>query len=140
MSKEMREYNKMHRKHCKELVRLAKNDFEWDWKYLHEIVITKIRHMYEYYYAGNNVCQSEESIGDVLETLRHVLDLQSELDSLWEEKHQAKSTRTEVAEGIYKVSTSDDEINQVKSLYEREEEIYKEMYAYIGEKMLLWWD
>ena len=82
-SKEMRAYYKMHRKHRKELIKLAKEDKEWDWSYFHTIVMAKINHMYEYYKAGNNVWQSEESLNKVLSTLKEVIDLDEELDNLW---------------------------------------------------------
>ena len=48
MSKEMREYNKMYRKHREQMIKLAKEDRDWDWCYLHNFVIAKIKHMYEY--------------------------------------------------------------------------------------------
>jgi len=111
MSKEMREYRKMHRQHRKELMQLVKNDFEWDWEYLHNLVITKVRHMYEYYSAGNNIYQSEESLNKVLYTLKHVLDLQDKLDTL-----------------------------NIHEKYEHEKEIYQEIYTHIGQNILFWWD
>ena len=53
--KEKHAYRKMYKKHRKEMIKLAKEDRDWDWGYLHDLVITKIRHMYEYYNTGNNV-------------------------------------------------------------------------------------
>ncbi len=140
MSKEMREYRKMHRQHRKELIQLAKNDFEWDWEYLHNIVITKIRHMYEYYSAGNNICQSEESLNRVLYTLKHVLDLQDELDTLWEENNQCEATRETINEYTHVVRISDEDAQKIREKHEREAEIYQEIYTHIGQNLLFWWD
>ena len=36
-----RAYKKLHKQHKKELVKLAKTDYEWDWGFLHDLVITK---------------------------------------------------------------------------------------------------
>ena len=61
MSKNYRAYKKMHKQHKKDLKKLIKVDAEWDWSFLHDFVITKIRHMHEYYVAGNNVWQTDET-------------------------------------------------------------------------------
>ena len=53
-SKEMRAYRKMYRKHRRELVKLAKKDRDWDYGWLDEFVLTKIKHMYEYFSERNN--------------------------------------------------------------------------------------
>ena len=50
-SKELREFRKMHRRHRKELVALAKDTYEFDWGWLHDSILMQIRHMYEYYSA-----------------------------------------------------------------------------------------
>lgn len=115
-SKERRAYNKMHCRHRKELIKLAKNDGEWDCDFLHELVITKVRHMHEYYSAGNNVWQTDKTRLPIIEQLKHVLDLQDELDNLW------------------------DGINDLSFVWKREVEIYKEIYTYIGEHLQEWWD
>lgn len=121
-SKEMRAYRKMHRKHRKELIKLAKEDREWDWDYFHSIVMAKIRHMYEYYEAGNNVWQSEESLNKVLSTLKEVIDLDKKWDDAWEECVQS------------------DEPNRLTKYYEDQDKIAKELYGKIGENMFWWWD
>ena len=121
-SKEMRAYYKMHRKHRKELIKLAKEDGEWDWSYFHTLVMTKIKHMYEYYSAGNNVWQSEESLSKVLSTLKEVLDLDKKWDDAWEEYVQSE------------------EPNRWTKYYDDQEKIAQELYSKIGENMFWWWD
>ena len=78
-SKQMREFNKMHRRHRKELIKLAKETNEYDYCWLHESVIMQIRHMYEFY-TGNDVHQSDESKSEIIQQLQHVLDLEHELE------------------------------------------------------------
>ena len=111
-NKEMRAYYKMRRKHRKELIKMVKEGFDFDWCYLHDLVITKIRHMYEYFAAGNNVWQTDETRLPTVEELKHVLDMQEEIDK-------------EVASMFY---------------VEKRVEQYKAMYEYIGEHLLGWWD
>ena len=119
-SKEIRKYCKMHRKHRKELIKLVKETREWDFGWLHDMVIMQIRHMYEYYSAGNNVYQSEETLNRVLESLKHTLDLQDELDTLWDKER--------------------DDLTNYNDLIKRESELYAEIYAYIGQNIQWWWD
>jgi hypothetical protein len=110
--KEMRAYYKMRRKHRKELIKLAKEDRDSDWEYMHTLIITKIRHMHEYFSAGNNVWQTDETLLPIIEELKHVLDMQAEMDK-------------EVDGRFY---------------IEKRVEQYKAMYEYIASKMLGWWD
>ena len=133
--KEMRAYRKMHRRHRKELVKLAKETHEWNWSWLHEMVIMQIRHMHEYYSAGNNVWQSEESLNKVLESLKHVLDLQDELDSLWDYEENADIKRTGNI-----VTTSAESTEKYINLFEKEYRLYNELYTCIGSSLQLWWD
>ena len=115
-SKEMRAYNKMHRRHMKELVKHAKETKEYDYYWLHESVILQIRHMLEYYESQNNVWQTDETRIPVINQLRHIIALQEELDNLYTEYDNFQ-----------------DECH-------REEELYKEIYTYIGENIQWWWD
>ena len=119
-SKETRKYCKMHRKHRKELIKLAKETREWDFSWLHDMAIMQIKHMYEYYSAGNHVYQSEETLNKVLESLKHTLDLQDELDTLWDKEH--------------------DDLTNYEDLNKRESELYAEIYTYIGQNIQWWWD
>lgn len=138
MNKEYRAYKKMHNKHRKELIKLVKKDFEWDWCFFHELVITKIRHMYEYYKAGNHVFQSDETLLPLIDELKHVLDLQDELDHLFDNKPSPEMIKNE--NGSLTFIWTDEARAQSDALYEREDEIYKEIYTYIGEHLRGWWD
>ena len=118
-SKEMRAYRKMYHRHRKELVQLAKQDRDFDWGWLYEFTIMKIKHMYEYFSEGNNVCQSEESLNEILSQLKHVLNLNEELDSLW---------------------NTDGDTKGYLEKQKREQELYEEIYSYIGKYIQWWWD
>lgn len=116
--KEYRTYYKLHRKHRRELVRMAKHTADFDYAYLHDLVVMKLRQMLEYYVAGNNVWQSRESHENAIETLAHALQISEDIETVWE-------------------NWPDD---SVKTYWEREVELYKEFYTYIGENIMYWWD
>lgn len=119
-TKEKKLYYKMHRRHRKELIKLVKKDAEWDYGFLHTLVITKIRHMYEYYSLGNNVWQTDETRLPIVDELKHVLDLQKKLDDLWKEPYVS--------------------VERYHQRLKRELNLYKEIYKYIGANIQKWWD
>ena len=121
--KEKRAYRKMYRKHRKEMIRLAKEDRDFDWSYLHDLVITKIKHMYEYYNAGNNVCQTDETRIPICVQLNHILQLQDEIDHLYDDENYAKYS-----------------IEEATSLWKKELDLYKSIYTFISEHLEEWWD
>ena len=115
-SKEMRAYDKMHRRHRRELIKLVKTVREWDYGWIDELLLTQIKHMYEYFSDGNNVWQTDETRLPIVEQLKHVLDLYEELDGLWGKNKDYM-----------------DSLN-------REQELYKEIYSYVGCHIKEWWD
>ena len=110
-SKKRKAYDKINRKHRKELIKLINGSHEWDWLWLHDSVIMQIRHMYEYYLSADFVWQTDETRITIVEQLQHVLELNEELKRAMDE--------------------CDDN---------RERELYKEIYSYIGEHITYWWD
>ena len=115
--KEMRAYRKMHRRHRRELVKLVKKVREFDWGWLDELVLTQIKHMHEYFSAGNNVWQTDETRLPIVEQLKHVLDLYEELDSV-----------------------GDDGTMDHMQIIRREQELFEEIYSYVGLHLQEWWD
>lgn len=113
-NKEMREYRKMYKRHRKTMIKLAKEDNDWDYGFMHNIVVTKIKHMYEYYSDGNNIFLSEESLNEILKTLKHAIDLADQLENVYDDN--------------------------IEDPWTREDELYKEFYSYIGEHIQWWWD
>ena len=138
-SKELREFRKMHRRHRRELVKLAKETYEFDYGWLHDSVIMQIRHMYEYYSAGNNVWQTDETNTEIIESLKHVLDLQNELDHLFDAEIDGIDA-DHTKKGITTVHYTDKGLQTLQERYNRETELYKEIYSYIGEHIQYWWD
>ena len=137
--KEKRNYHKLHRKHRKTMIKLAKEDKDFDWGYLHTFVITKIKHMYEYYTAGDNVWQTDETLLPIIDSLKHVLDLQDELDNLFKTP-VAEIEFDHSLEYITTVKYTDEAKKALKYRYQREQELYKKIYSYIGEHIQYWWD
>lgn len=121
--KEKRAYRKMYRKHRKEMIRLAKEDRDFDWSYLHDLVITKIKHMYEYYNAGNNVWQTDETRVPICVQLNHVLQLQEEIDHIYD-----------------KVEVNKLSVEDTTNICKKESDLYKSIYTFIGEHLEEWWD
>ena len=115
--KSMRAYRKMRRRHRKELVKLAKETRPFDYGWLDELVRTQIRHMHEYFSAGNNVWQTDETRLPIVEQLKYVLDLYDAIDNIW---------------------TSDTlGYDQCRN---KEFELYQKLYSYVGEHLQEWWD
>lgn len=114
---EMRAYRKMYRRHRKELVKHAKVTREWDWGWLHDSIIMQIRHMHEYYTARNNVWQTDETLIPIIQSLKYILNLQEEIDNLW-----------------------DDDTLSWEEEENREQELYESIYHSIGDNLQLWWD
>ena len=111
-SKEMRGYNAMCKRQVRELIKLSIETRPFDYSWFHEMVILQIRHMLEYYTAGNNVFQAEETLTPLKDSLKKILDLQKELDDGFDER-----------------------------LYpSKEAETYKQIYGIIGDNILTWWD
>ena len=134
-SKEMRAYNRMYRRHRKELVKHAKETRAWDWCWLHDSVIMQIRHMHEYYSAGNNVWQTDETRLPIVEQLQHILDLEEELNHLWD-NHINGCIKNEDGS----ITFTEECTKSYVEIRNREQELYEEIYSYIGCHLREWWD
>jgi hypothetical protein len=134
-SKEMRAYNKMYRRHRRELARIAKQDRDWDYGWLDEFVHTKIKHMYEYFSERNNVWQTDESLNEILEQIKHVLDLYDEMDHLWD-NHTGGHTKNKDGS----ITPTEESTKSYIKIRNREQELYDEIYSYIGKFIQYWWD
>jgi hypothetical protein len=77
--------------------------------------------MYEYYSAGNNVWQTDETRIPICVQLNHILQLQDELDHLYDTDRKFS-------------------VEEVNNLWKKESELYKAIYTFIGEHMEEWWD
>ena len=134
-SKEMRAYNKMYCRHRKELVKLAKTIREWDYCWLYDSTLMQIKHMYEYYTARNNVWQSDESLLPLIDSLKYVLDLDNELEHLWDDR-----VGGHVVNDDSSISTTEESANSFIDKSKREQELYAEIYNHIANNIMTWWD
>lgn len=134
-SKEMRAYNKMHRRHQRELVKLAKTIKEWDYGWLYDSTIMQIRHMYEYYTARNNVYQSDESLLSLIDSLKYVLDLDNELEHLWDDH-----IRGHVVNEDGSITSTEESAKSFIDKSKREQDLYREIYNHIADNIMTWWD
>ena len=134
-SKEMRAYNKMYRRHRRELVRHAKDTREWDYGWLYDSTIMQIRHMYEYYTARNNVWQSDESLLPLIDSLKYVLDLDDELEHLWDDH-----THGHIVNEDGSISATEESAKSFVDKSKREQELYAEIYNHIAKNIMTWWD
>lgn len=78
------QYNKIRRKHRRELVKLAKEDQDFDYEYLHDLVVVKLKHMYEFYSRGCARFSSERDLNQILETLEHAINISDKIDNVYE--------------------------------------------------------
>ena len=134
-SKEVCAYRKMHRRHRKELMKLAEETREWDWGWLDDAVRIRIKHMYEYFSTGNNVWQTDETRLSIIEQLKHVLDLYDELDHLWDDH-----TRGHIVNEDGSITPTEASTKSYIEKINREQELYEEIYSYIGKYIQWWWD
>lgn len=134
LSKEMRAYRKMYRRHKRELVKLAKEARPFDWGWLDELVLTQVKHMYEYFSAGNNVWQTDETRLPITEQLKHVLDLYEEMDHLYEAYPSSYIVNDDSSVTI--MDGCQNYINREK----RRQELFEEIYSYVGCHIQEWWD
>lgn len=79
--KDYRIYCKMDRRHRRELIKLAKTVHDFDYGYLHDLVVLKIRHFLEYYKGEYNVWQDEDCSKDVILSLEHCLSVAEEIEN-----------------------------------------------------------
>ena len=134
-SKEMRAYNKMHRRHRKELVKHAKQTREWDYGWLYDSTIMQIRHMCEYYTARNNVYQSDESLISLIDSLKYVLALNDRLNHLWDDH-----IREHVINEDGSITPTDNSAKSFIDKSKEEMELYRGIYWHIADNIMTWWD
>lgn len=139
-SKETRAYRKMHRKHRRELIKLAKKTGEWDWGYFHDMVLMQVKHMHEYYTAGNNVWQTDESRLPIIEQLQHILDVDAEIDKLEENGVDQTGVERDLFDGGVIYNLPDDYGERVTKFEDKMQELYEELYLSIGKNLRWWWD
>lgn len=139
MGKEERLYRKLQKKHKKSLVYLAKRDADFDWQFLHDLVCQKIKNMREFYQKGFGVAQSEESRKEVLASLDVACGMIDEICHCWDEYTEILMERCRTCSPL-EVQLSEEEKELGRKSSEKEVQLYNDLYKYIGENLLNWWD
>ena len=110
-------YKKAQKKRRKNLAELVRRDQEWDWEYLHKIIVQKLKNMLEYYERGDNVWQDGLSRVKKIRQIKHALDL---AEKIYDTEYMCRISPREFAE------------------YERR--TMKKFYNYVGNHLMDWWD
>jgi hypothetical protein len=116
-------------------VKLVKESRDFDWGWLDDLVLMKIKHMHEYFSAGNNVWQTDETRLPIIEQLKHVLDLYEEMDHLYETYPSSYIVNDDNS-----ITTTDESSQNYINREKRKQELYEEIYSYIGKYIQWWWD
>lgn len=111
-TKKFKTYQKMHKRHKKELVKYVQEIHEWHWGWLHDSIGMQLRHMLEFYKENNNVWQVDESRLEIIKQLEKALELFAN------------------ANEIESTSLNDEEVQKA----------IIEFYSYLGEHIREWWD
>ena len=67
--------NGHHKNWKKRWKNLVREDFDWDYNYLDNLVVNKLELMLEYYSDPDNVAQEEESRMQIVNEIQECLDL-----------------------------------------------------------------
>lgn len=109
-------YKKAQKKRRKKLVEIVRKDQEWDWEYLHRLIVQKLKNMLDYYDRGDNVWQDGLSRVKKIRQIKHALDLEN------------------------KVYNAEFEDIARLGVGEYERRAMKKFYNYLGNHIQGWWD
>ena len=150
---EKRAYKKMRKRHHKELRKLAKDDRPWDWEYIHDLVVLKVKQVYEYYMAGNCVTQAKEEREKLLKSMKKVMDILDVIEHVndpytaYNEKHPRPFPNfVPNGDGSYSIKFDEpDEIHEERhkiwgECRENYGKLFEKFYAKLGKEMRNWWD
>lgn len=73
--RERRRYLKAHKKYIKQLVKTVKNDGEFEWAYIPEVMLVMLKRRLEYYEKGDWVWQTDSTRLRAVETLKEAVKL-----------------------------------------------------------------
>ena len=64
----------------KKLIKLAKEDQDFDYEYLHSLVVVKLKNMYEFYSQSHAEFLAEPDLHQILEILEHAINIADKID------------------------------------------------------------
>lgn len=119
-------YRKAHKKYIKELVKLVKEDGEFEWGYITDVLLLMLRRRLEYFDKGHNVWQAEECRTKAVETLREAIDkLTRAIESEWDFPEKPEGGWTDEVLAKYN---------------EENQKMWDEAFLAISGNIRLWWD
>lgn len=138
-------YKKMQKRHTKNLVKLAKGFRPFDWEYMHNMVLSMLGNVLEYYTQGNNVMQDIKEAEKIVQQVKEVFEQFEEC-----ERQEARVYRFIEENGIpYKGG----EIQRVlpesyaeefkflqEEVYKLQDKAFRKGYQLIGKNLRKWWD
>ena len=81
------------------------------------------------------ICNVDESLLPLIDSLKYVLDLDYELEHLWDD-HVGGHVVNEDGS----ISATEESAKSFLDRSKREQELYQEIYYHIGSNILTWWD
>ena len=146
--KAYRAMRKMRRKHKKELIKFVRNDEDYDWSFLHDYIILKIRHMYEYFSAGNWIMQHPEELKKTVASIKEVVDIIDKMehchDDWWEYEQKFPTCILHQEDGTISVEDSEEIRAKKMELLNKAElehdKLFQQFYTKIGKNITRWWD
>ena len=139
-----RRSDKIYREECrafkKALKQCVKQSNLFDAGGLHDTVNVWVSHMLTYYKAGAHVYSTEFTRNAIIYELEEVNGLFKELDHLYDEFRAKPKPKCVTKSGIKAVGLNKELIELLAKLDNREHELYKDIYAKIGQCIQEWWD
>lgn len=99
----IKRFRKMQRNHTKELVKVAKKTKDFDYHYLHNLVMKQIYNMYEMYSDRECIMQVDELRLEIVNPLKEIIELNNKLSVSvsYEDKNDIlKQIYTKIGENI----------------------------------------
>lgn len=143
--REARRRHKMYWKEHKAFIKALKNSVKdaglFDYSWLEEMTRIWVSHMLNYYKNGYNVWQVDESRLEIVEQLEEVNGLFEQLDHVYDRSNSFLKAEND-DDFLPSVNDGDKETwrEAVVEETDKEHELYKEIYAKIGEYIQYWWD
>lgn len=110
MNKDKRQYRKDIKRHQKELAKIAKSSYPWDYFYSFDFIIEHLKMMKDYYNVGYNVWSCDEEVNERKEIIDNLL---YEYDSYFD---LPRSERENIAKELnVEVDKIEDNFNRIET-------------------------
>lgn len=137
-SAEIRAYSRLVRGYRRRLAKQARNFLPYDWSYLHNMNVTMLKFMLDYYKQGNNVWQTDETLLPIIDQIQLALDKDTTIDNLLDEDFDVEYVKE--ADGRVTGVFPSDFTERYIANEDAISQCYKDFYYIIGEHIEEWWD